>query len=92
MKLEIEKTLVCSTGHLSDSDNQALFDQATTLVVYEMAEYGYMVLARLFDAGEERCHSDSLEKLLEFARTQGCDWIRFDRDADHIEGFTIYDW
>lgn len=91
-QLEIDRVLICTTAHLADSDVQQLFEEETGLVVYEMGEYGYMILARELDADEQRQHSDNLEKLFVFAREQGCDWIRFDRDADEIEGFTVYDW
>lgn len=88
-KLEIDRTLVCSTSHLSGDDNTDLFEETTNLVVYEMGEYGWMIWTR---STEERKHSANLESLLEFARKHDCEWIRFDRDADIIEGLKTFEW
>lgn len=92
MKLEIDRTLVCSTAHLTEEDCQDFFHETTDLVVYEMGEYGWMVMARPIDREltDER-HSDNLERLLAFAREHECDWIRFDCDADTIEGFPVFE-
>jgi hypothetical protein len=30
--------------------------------------------------------------VIDFARSQGCEWIMFDRDADPIPGLPTYDW
>lgn len=97
MKLEIDRTLVCTTAHLTEEDNQALFYETTGLVVYEMGEYGWMVLARPVnpDASPDsvdRQHSDNLERLLQFARDRDCEWVRFDRDASEIEGLQTFNW
>ncbi len=88
-KLEIDRTLVCSTSHLSMEDVQALFDETTHLVVYEMGQYGYMIWTSSI---EEKIHSDNLESLLKLARKHNCEWIRFDRDADVIEGLRTFEW
>jgi len=90
MKLEIDRVLVCSTSHLTQEDSQNLFDEATDLVVYTMGEYGWMILACPLE--NEQNHSANLEKLLEFARKKKCDWIRFDRDAEELEGFETFSW
>lgn len=92
--LEIDRTLVCSTSHLSPDDAQSLFNEETDLVVYSLDEYGYMILARPIDGytGEARKHSDNLEKLLAFARKHRCDWLRLDRDANEIDGLQVFDW
>lgn len=92
MKLEIDRTLVCSTSHLSEEDNQSLFDEETNLIVYSLDEYGYMILARPVESDEPREHSDNLESLLEFARKNDCDWLRLDRDAEQIEGLPTFEW
>lgn len=93
MALEIDRTLVCSTSHLTQEDSQALFNESTDLVVYIMDEYGWMILARPLEKEQgEQNHSDNLEKLLEFARKNDCDWIRFDCDADEIEGMDTFEW
>ena len=91
--LEIDRTLIVSISHLTADDRQDLFDESTDLVVYAMGEYGYMVLARPVDeyASEERKHSNNLEKLLEFARKNDCDWLRFDVDANEIDGCEIFE-
>lgn len=90
-KLEIDRVLVCSTCHLTEEDSQNLFDEETGLVVYTMDEYGWLILVRPI-ADLPRKHSDNLQKLLEFARKQKCDWIRFDRDAEEIEGLEVFSW
>ena len=89
--LEIDRTLIVSVSHLTAEDRQSLFDEATGLVVYSMGEYGYMILARPLDADETREHSDNLEKLLAFARKNRCDWLRFDVDANEIDGFEVFE-
>lgn len=90
--LEIDRVLVCSTSHITAEDNQSLFDEETGLVVYEMGEYGWLILARPIDASEPRKHSDTLEKLLAFTRKHRCDWLRLDRDANEIEGLETFEW
>lgn len=93
MKLEIDRVLVCTTGHLTASDASDLENEATGLVVHETGEYGWMIWA---DGQEEESYlektSSNLRKLIEFAREHECEWIRFDCDADPIDGLPTYDW
>lgn len=94
MKHEIDRMLVCSTAHITPEDNQALFDETTDLVVYEMGEYGWLIMARPIDnmASDTLTHSDTLENLLAYARKLECDWLRLDCDADTIEGLPRFEW
>jgi len=89
--LEIDRILIVSLLHLTLEDRQALINEETDLIVYEMGEYGWMILARNVDLVAPYEHSDNLEKLLEFARENDCDWIRFDTDANEIAGFETFE-
>lgn len=96
MKLEIDRTLVCTTSHITAEDNQQLFDEETNLVVYSMDEYGYMIWTggntfQLY-MQEAKNISDSFRILLTFAKQQKCEWLRLDRDAEEIEGLETFEW
>lgn len=91
MKLQIDRMLVCSTTHLKPEDDEMLFNEQTSLVVYAMEEYGYLILAKPMH-DRPRNYSDNLFRLLEFARKQDCDWLRLDPDASAIDGLPVYQW
>lgn len=95
--MEIEKVLVCSTGHVTEAEAQAFDSQSSTLR-YMTGEYGWLVLVPQFDADGNTVApviegaSESLQAVLTKAFQENCRWARFDRDADPIEGIETHAW
>ena len=96
--LEEMLAVVVSTGHLTKADAEELarVDIGRELLIY-VGEYGWIVYA---EAERHACEaaspdlrlSASFWNLLGWAQRQGYDWIRFDRDADAVEGLEVFDW
>lgn len=94
-KLEIEQTLVLSTAHLRESIATGDGDEPRMdSVASYTGEYGWLVWAGMDPDDGEDGHDamQELRNLLNFAMLNGCKYVRFDRDADTIEGFPTYEW
>lgn len=99
--MEIYKTLVVSTAHLTPADLRMLEDIATErkshpLIVHNY-EYGVRVLlTQNVDAFSTPYDGDELsagaQGILATAKILGCRYIEFDRDGGEIEGFPKYNW
>lgn len=99
MSLEIHKTLVLSTAHMTEADSQLLpYADEYGLVVYEMDEYGWMVYVNdeyLQAASPPEAlsdFSDGFMKAIKLAQDNECEWLRFDRDANTVDGLPEYEW
>lgn len=86
----IEKVLVVSTAHLL---NEREIENCGR-IFYAMEEYGWMVFCGAYCGvpPEGVLLNPGAEKILEAARKHGCEWVRFDRDGDVIDGINTYDW
>jgi len=85
MALEIQKVLVVSTGNLSTATRA---DMAASAPGPGIAwEYGWWVWAA---PREDRCDGietpADLQAALDLGLAYGCEWVRFDADADAAEG------
>ena len=95
MKLEIEKTLVVSTAHITKEDNHLLQIVADAIIIVYDCEYFYLIPLTeniLESIGE--VFSPAFKKLIEFTKTheEGFTHLKLDRDGDTLEGFEEFDW
>lgn len=99
--MEIRKTLVCSTAHVSRNVMMILDDDYNPhpieSCIYERLQHGWIIRYWRPSRDEERaghwrimprCMKDVIER----AESLGCNMIVFDSDADTIDGIRTYDW
>lgn len=92
------KGIKCSTSHFSEEDNE-IFKECVRRAEYWIHDtyYGYLLMLnesrypclRLKELGV----SKSVRKLVcTLMATEGIEILIFDRDADTLAGFEIYEW
>lgn len=100
-ELEIHKTLVLSTAHMTREDSELLAEAqhdvelaGMTPVTYEMDEYGWMVYvsSESLISSSLSQFSEGFRDAVEMAQAHGCLWVRFDRDANVVGELKTYDW
>jgi hypothetical protein len=100
--MEKIKGVVCSTSHLTEEDYER-FEGLSSSNLFNHCDwihdtgYGYLIRlnAHRFPllALKERYVSKSTRKLIyTLMRTEEINMIHFDRDADVLDGFEIFDW
>lgn len=92
MTLEIRKTLVCSTAHVTGKTAAML--NSTPLHKWPVcggpySDWGWMIYAH--DDDSEDKIPPELFAVLQFARANGCDNVLFDCDAGVIADLPEYD-
>lgn len=92
----IRRFLDLSTAHVSEEtgswlDRQTLPDLATYPHVHEMVGTGWFVWADP-DPSPETQVPDDLRALFTYARSQNCDYILLDRDAETLDELPTFDW
>ena len=101
MKLEVEKNLVVSAGHITEADTNALKRMATSpdagLLVYAEDEWVMVHLDTMRQDDADLNFDDlsmALHKIVKFAadRPEGFAFIKFDCDGPTLEGFRVFDW
>lgn len=90
--MTILKMLDLSTSHVSKETAQTL-DEAPdgTINAYQKDEYGWFVWVPPTEWERADQPADLLAAFA-YARTQQCDWIMFDRDAEIIDDLPSFDW
>ena len=92
MRLETHSVAFLSTAHMDPVTAQML--DATPWEDWPVSggplPWGYMIYAHDEDCLETM--PPDLWACFMFARANGCDYIRFDRDADEIEELPVYEW
>jgi len=89
--LEIEKSLVISTGHISKETADLLELKKIDSLVVEPYEYGWRIHISTDYKYEEI--PDDLKRLMSFAdEVFSCSWIRLDQDGPYLDFFKTYDW
>ncbi len=78
----IESMLIMSTAHLCALDREYL-DSGKGIVIEN--SYGWIVYTK-------QDTPPGLMPLLDFAKAQGCLWIKFDADGPTFDEFPIFDW
>ena len=100
MKLEFEKTIVVSTAHISQKDNELLKIEAEhigdLLVVYHY-DYGFRIFTgtpidELVTQEVINKYSSTFCALLRIAEKNNCDWLKLDCDGSLIEGLKRFYW
>ncbi len=89
MGLEIEKTLVVSTAHMSRQD-YVLSRITSSLVVYVQVEFYVIPLDQELDSR----FSSSFRDLFNWAKAHEEQFthLKLDRDGPQLEGFETFDW
>lgn len=90
----IVKMLDVSTIHISEKtanwiDNQV---QENNFIIYPKSEYGWFLPCDLFLEEREKMIPSDLLIVLEYAFSNGCTWVMFDRDGLNNSNLPIYDW
>lgn len=83
-----EPMIALSTEHLHPDNRQRLIDGALSVVTYPN-EYGGFV--HVGPASENTPSEPELAPLFEVVRSVGIGWIKFDRDAPVVDGFTTFE-
>lgn len=101
--LEIHKTLVLSTAHMTYQDSQLLsfarhcagpnVDKDVP-VSYELEQWGWLVYTNPKFTTEKQLKkfSPGFAKAIKLARKNDCLYIRFDSDGPEIDELETYDW
>lgn len=87
MQLEIEKTLVVSTAHLTKEEADILWNSENYIVV--STEYYVIIDIALFTW---LVVSDHLQAIQALAKENGCQYVKFDRDGNTLDGYKTFDW
>jgi hypothetical protein len=97
-KYEINMELVVSTAHLKEATGRSIDDGQELGFTYDKTNYGCIVYVDLFTKPKEfvaetlPTFPEEMRPLVSLARSLGCKWLRFDCDADPIDGYSTYDW
>lgn len=92
--LEIMKTLVLSTGHVSKETAEFLdaCGVAGNFLIVTSVPFGdYGWLVPTCAAEEGGCPAD-LKVVLEFAARHDCTWVRLDCDGNRIDDLPSWEW
>ena len=100
MKLEIEKTLVISTGHISLEDNEKLAFASrgydTESFIVHPHDNGFKIQVNLFFSEDlEQMYagfSSGFVKCMMFAFINDCTCINFDSDGPSFDFLPKYEW
>lgn len=100
IKLEIEKYLVVSTGHIAEGDMERLDEEADdgsgASLIAMVYEEGILVFVGteedMAERAESRGFGEGLQKILSLARKNDCQYLKLDRDGPILEGYDFYDW
>jgi hypothetical protein len=89
-KVEVYKTLVLSTAHLTEEwadklQSNVMVKTEEGILVYQNVEYGY----RLFITEDM---PEFFFPAATLAQAHGCRWLEYDQDAEEVEGLETYEW
>lgn len=85
-----------STAHITEADAKELQEAVSnashsTLIVYELAENGWLVYAGPMSQFDENL-STEFRQLLGAVKDQGCTFLRLDRDGPVLDNLPKFDW
>ena len=89
--LEIQRSLIVSTGHITAVTNDWLAEAVTgvTPITVDDLPYGYRVYTDIVDGVD---YPAELLALLKLAACNDCAWIVLDSDGPGIDGCPTFDW
>ena len=93
--LEIYKTLVLSTAHISYKDDIKLRDSSIQyFVAYNLDDYGWLIYVdkEYLDAVDIHSFSKGMRKSIKLAQKNKCSYLKFDRDGNTVDKLPQYDW
>lgn len=96
MKKEIHKILVLSTGHLPQTEFEAL-ESWSHEVGFTVMKHEFGTIVNLHDT-EKDCITErkeqfpKLSKLIDYADTEGIKYMNFDQDGNLYDEFEQFDW
>lgn len=95
--LEIHQTLVLCTSHISSADIEFLESEETSIVIYSLDGYGWLVyvgdIEHLTDKVMEiEKYSEAFRSAVRLARSNDCSYIRFDPDGPEIKQLPVSIW
>lgn len=94
MTLEIDRTLVLSTGHVTEATGKLLDAEAQGGEELSWSpqirwEYGWIFYA---DADPGLGYPEEFAAIFAFAKLHDCKWIRFDCDGPQVEELPFQEW
>ena len=93
--MEIVKTLVLTTAHVTEETAQWLDSDPDQLVVYNKEsgedQYGWFIPVYMAQEVLEEAIPEELKEIIQFADAHKCTWIMFDRDADEIDELPVFE-
>lgn len=99
--MEIRKTLVCSTAHVSRNVMMILDNDYSQkkieYIIHSRVEYGWIVRYWPPKRSENRTDAwktmpSCMKDVIERAESLRCSMVLFDRDADVMDGIRTYEW
>lgn len=90
-ELEISRTLVISTAHISPQTARLMDDDDIHAGFYSAGESGYNILTVDWE-DYSGMMPDDLKACVKFAAEHGCDWLCLDGDARTVPGLPVYEW
>ena len=84
---EIAKILVLSTAHITESTSKWLAAER-----YPSDEYGFWLAVSSGHIRDRQSSPNELKKILVFAESKECSYVRLDRDGDIVSVFEVFDW
>jgi len=96
--METYKTIVLSTGHISEADSIKLTNLSSKDFMFYYTGYGWIIKLYQGDMGEVEelndysCLSPELNLLIKTLHFQGYGMIEFDSDGPVCDWLAVYDW
>ena len=95
MKLEIEKSLIVSTAHISKEDGKLLDAIDVGHLIVDKYSFGWRVLVGDDDLDITDISSKFSQGFIAaviFTKTHGCEWLQLDSDGPEYECLGTYEW
>ena len=95
MEREIEKSLMVSTAHITEAENQRLAEDPGNVISVYPTPYGYRIHVPLDPMDKKVLHAEgypSLPRIFEIARAEDCAWIHLDCDVIPYDDLEEFDW
>lgn len=89
--LEITKMLTLSTTHINPKTCSFLDSENIDIPVYKKAEYGWFVFVDLDNEDLANLPND-LREIINYTKSNNCEWLCLDRDASISDEIPVYEW
>lgn len=96
-ELEIQKTLILSTGHITLEDSLKL-GRGSTAIICDTGAYNWSVYVGMDDieerysSVEDEGFSAAFISAMKLAHANDCVWVKFDQDGPYVEQLATFDW